>query len=173
MREVKFRTKLTPQEKDFWNKCYKIGMKNGWMNGKFAEADGDFIVEEDRLNKKSVAVIDDIGELRKYFAMGNWGLGSSVIYKNLCFMNQINGGDEWLVIKQFKNGIAKAFESYTLGPSARSYQGETDKSYLNSEEENLSKEELEKIFPKEINELMEAKLYSVKEKGKEGVLGRQ
>lgn len=42
-------------------------------------------------------------------AYGNWCLGQGFCYKNLCFINQVNGGDEWLTIKD-----DYAFESITF-----------------------------------------------------------
>lgn len=88
-------------EKDFAERCYKIGMQNGWCSGTFAMADGDFIVEEDRLNRKSFCVADDEETLMEFFAVGNWCLGQAIIYRNLCFIQQDSGGDEWLTIKDF------------------------------------------------------------------------
>lgn len=38
-------------------------------------------------------------ELHTYFAHGNWCVGQGFYYKNLCFINQMDGGDEWLAIK--------------------------------------------------------------------------
>ena len=97
---MQFGRKLkTVAEIKFWEEAYKIGMKNGWCSGEFAMQDGDFIAEEDRLNKKSVCAIDDIETLKAFFKQGNWCLGQAVIFKSLCFIQQINGGDEWLVIK--------------------------------------------------------------------------
>lgn len=123
----------TKAEKDFWKLCYKIGMKNGWCSGRFAMEDGDFIVEEDRLNKHSVMVVDNLKDLRRFFAHGNWCLGFAVIYKNLCFMQQVNGGDEWLTIRKTAKG-AESFESITFGPMARNYRGHYDAGYLDSTE---------------------------------------
>jgi len=103
------------EEKLFWKKCYELGMSNDWCNGKFSEADGNFIVEEDRLNKKSVIVFDSFWELACYFEHGNWCLGSSVIYRNLCMIQQDNGGDEYLTMKLFKDGVVRSFESISFG----------------------------------------------------------
>jgi len=110
MFDFKTRKPTTPEEIAFKDKCYTIGMQNGWCNGEFARQDGNFIVEEDRLNPNSFVVIDDPETLKKFFKSGNWCLGQGVIYQNLCFINQINGGDEWLTIKDFGNEIRK-FES--------------------------------------------------------------
>jgi len=40
---------------------------------------------------------------------GNWGLGQAYILGDICFINQVNGGDEWLTIKG-----KTAFESITM-----------------------------------------------------------
>ncbi len=42
---------------------------------------------------------------------GNWAIGTAFYYRDLCFINQVDGGDEWLTIR---HGIA--FESMTLEP---------------------------------------------------------
>ncbi|MDE5051766.1 hypothetical protein NDK25_04980 [Niallia taxi] len=41
---------------------------------------------------------------------GCWALGTAFYYKNLCFIQQVGGGDEWLIIKE-----DKSFESYSSG----------------------------------------------------------
>lgn len=53
-----------------------------------------------------------IEELEERIGHGNWSIGTSFYYRDLCFINQVNGGDEWLTIR---HGIA--FESITFGPS--------------------------------------------------------
>jgi hypothetical protein len=106
----RLRKPKTKEEKDFAERCYKIGMKNGWCSGRYAIEDGDFIVEEDRLNRKSFSVADDEETLKEFFKFGNWCLGQGIIYRNLCFIQQDNGGDEWLTIKDFQDG-AEDFES--------------------------------------------------------------
>lgn len=106
----RLRKPKTPAEKDFAERCYEIGMKNGWCSGRYAMEEGDFIVEEDRLNKNSISVVDDVETLREFFIFGNWCLGTGIIYKNLCFIQQIDGGDEWLAIKTFVDGTID-FES--------------------------------------------------------------
>ncbi|NVM45566.1 MAG: hypothetical protein HWN79_11680 [Candidatus Lokiarchaeota archaeon] len=49
-----------------------------------------------------------IPELYNLLTQGNWILGQPFYFRNLCFINQINAGDEWLVIR---DGLA--FESLT------------------------------------------------------------
>lgn len=103
----------TASQKEFMEMCYKIGMKNHWCSGKAAIEDGDYVVEEDRLNRDSFKIFDSLDKLKEYFARGNWCLGSSFIYNDLCFMNQVDGGGEWLTIKRFGDE-AIAFESMSM-----------------------------------------------------------
>ena len=97
----------------FKERAYQIGMKNGWCSGLYEMQDGGFVSEEDRLNKNSISEIKNIEKLKEFFKNGNWCLGQGVIYKNLCFIQQVNGGDEWLTIKDFPDG-AIDFESITF-----------------------------------------------------------
>lgn len=109
----------TKAEKQFAAEAYEMGMKNGWCSGRYAIADGDFITEEDRLNKGSFSVINDIEVLRDFFKNGNWCLGCAVIYKSLCFIEQVNGGSEFLVIKNSKKEGCFAFESWSTEAMAK------------------------------------------------------
>jgi len=104
----------TKEEKEFWEQAYNIGMQNPWASGQADLEYGNPIVEEDRLNKNSCSVIDDSKTLKEFFKAGNWCLGQAVIYKNLCFIQQVDGGDEWLTIKRFSNGKVKDFESVSF-----------------------------------------------------------
>lgn len=113
------------QEKQLLQRCYEAGMKNGWASGKFAHADGDFIVEEDRLNKNSICFIDNIKELKHFFRHGNWCLGQGVIYKDLFFLQQIGGGDEWATYKITDEKIEQ-FESITFGLGIKRGEFEQD-----------------------------------------------
>ena len=103
----------TASQKEFIEMCYKIGMKNGWCSGRYAIQDGDYITEEDRLNKNSFKIYHELAELKETLSRSNWCIGTACIYNDLCFMNQVDGGGEWLTIKRFgKEAIA--FESMTM-----------------------------------------------------------
>ena len=52
-------------------------------------------------------------ELREKFIHGNWGIRQGFMYESLCFINQVNGGDEWWTIKAFGNKLVP-FESITF-----------------------------------------------------------
>jgi hypothetical protein len=49
-------------------------------------------------------------ELLEKFTHGNWSLGQAFFRGDLCFVQQVDGGDEWLAIKQ---GVP--FESISFG----------------------------------------------------------
>ena len=103
-------------DKEFKEKCYLRGMENPWCSGRAAIADGSFIVEADRLNRDSFTVFETIEELKAAFDQGNWCLGQAFVYGDLCFINQINGGDEWLTMKRFADEVV-CFESSSWVPS--------------------------------------------------------
>jgi hypothetical protein len=52
----------------------------------------------------------DAAELAARLAHGNWCLGQAFFLGDLCFIQQVGGGDEWLVIKE-----NVAFESASCG----------------------------------------------------------
>lgn len=118
--------------------AYKKGMENGWCSGRYAEEDGDFMVEEDRLNLNSFIFVEDLLELEEFFRRGNWCLGQAVIFQELCFIQQIDGGDEWLTMKLFGNEVV-VFESISFQPFIR--HGEFDE--LLSQLQKASKEQCE------------------------------
>jgi len=97
----------------FVDECYKIGMANPWCSGNVARDDGDFITEDDRLNRNSFTVFKDLEKLKEDLKGGNWGLGQAFMYNDLCFINQVDGGDEWLTIKRFDDEVI-SFESMSM-----------------------------------------------------------
>jgi hypothetical protein len=38
-------------------------------------------------------------ELKEKLEHGNWCLGTAFYYLDICFINQVDGGDEWLTIR--------------------------------------------------------------------------
>jgi hypothetical protein len=51
-------------------------------------------------DRRSFNVCADAAELEARFVHGNWCLGSAFYLGNLCFIQQVDGGDEWLGIKE-------------------------------------------------------------------------
>ncbi|OVE79479.1 hypothetical protein BVY01_02410 [bacterium I07] len=76
----------------------RIGLQNPWIAGAY---DPEF-------KEKSFYECHTVEELKEKFLHGNWCLGQAFFYQNICFINQVNGGDEWLVIRD-----DIPFESFT------------------------------------------------------------
>jgi hypothetical protein len=57
---------------------------------------------------------ETLDELRRFFKWGNWAIRCGAVYENLCFVQQVNGGDEWWVIKKFMDGELIGFESISF-----------------------------------------------------------
>jgi len=62
--------------------------------------------------KYSFADCENVKELEKCIKEST-AIRSGCIYKNLAFVNQVNGGDEWWTLKQF-DGKLVGFESITF-----------------------------------------------------------
>lgn len=77
----------------------QIGNNNTWIK---KACDPSF-------NRQSFCKCNTLEELEARIQQGNWCLGQAFYYQNLCFINQINGGDEWLTIKDDYD-----FESFTF-----------------------------------------------------------
>jgi len=79
--------------------------KNPWL------ADREYDLSDYRYSFREVSGVD---ELRDVFMHGNWAIRSGYIYKDLAFVQQVDGGDEWLALKK-ENGKWKDFESISFG----------------------------------------------------------
>lgn len=77
----------------------RIGRQNPWIR----EANDPPFTE------LSFHVCEDEDELVERLLHGNWCLGQAFVLGDLCFINQVDGGDEWLTIKG-----NTAFESITM-----------------------------------------------------------
>ena len=67
----------------------EIGNGNYWIQ----EA------EDPPFNENSFYQCSNLKELQKKLNHGNWCLGQAFYLADICFIQQINGGNEWLVIK--------------------------------------------------------------------------
>ena len=88
----------------------EVGKKNSWIKH---SNDPPFTLN-------SFSECKSIEVLAEKFVHGNWCLGQAFYFKNLCFINQIDGGDEWLVIKDDLD-----FESCTMGAIIKDGEFET------------------------------------------------
>jgi len=67
----------------------KIGNHNIWIS---EAEDPSFSINPCDECKSWEEIIEKLNQ-------GNWCNGQAFYYKNFCFINQVNGGDEWLVIR--------------------------------------------------------------------------
>lgn len=96
--------RITGREHDgLVEKC----QENGWLKvGGYDWQDDPFLEEY----PYEFSRIDDIDALREYFERGNWAIRQGVVFDDLAFVNQVNGGDEWWTLKRDGEGWL-AFES--------------------------------------------------------------
>jgi len=89
-------------------KWLSIAQQNAWIRQRGSQDANDTCAFEEPLSEHDFFQCGTIEELYNFLSRGNWMLGQPFYYQNLCFINQINAGDEWLVIR---DGLA--FESLT------------------------------------------------------------
>ena len=97
-----FRAGLTPEQRNLVRGWIKIGRQNPWIS----QAD------DPPFNELSFHICGQFRELAERLLHGNWCLGQAFALENLCFINQVDGGDEWLTIR----GVVP-FESITMQSS--------------------------------------------------------
>ena len=84
--------------------------ENGWlMEGGYAWQDDPFLEEY----PYSFVRADSIEGLREYFG-GNWALRQGILYDDLAFIQQVDGGDEWWTLKKLPDGRWLDFESWSF-----------------------------------------------------------
>lgn len=71
------------------NPWIKVGGAEFEPEGLCCERDYPFYLER----------YDDVAMLQMFFEHGNWGLRAAVQYRDVVFVNQVNGGDEWWTLK--------------------------------------------------------------------------
>ena len=80
------------KENELLNRWQEIGEKNIWIRDAI-----DPIFTKQMLKK-----CDSILQLYHFLKEAGWCLGQGFYYQTICFINQSNGGDEWLTIKGFR-----------------------------------------------------------------------
>jgi hypothetical protein len=81
------------------NTWLEIAQNNVWISQRGSYHPEDDCAFEDPLCPKDFYECYTIQGLYNQLVKGNALLGQPFYYKNLCFINQINAGDEWLVIR--------------------------------------------------------------------------
>ena len=85
--------------------------ENGWLRrGGYPWQDDPYLEEY----PYEFAKASNVEELRGFFAHGNWALRQGIVYEDLAFVQQVDGGDEWWTLKRTDSGWL-AFESWSFG----------------------------------------------------------
>ncbi len=102
LKEADERTK-----RELADKC----QENGWLRrGGYPWQDDPYLEEY----PYQFAMADSVEELRGFFAHGNWALRQGIVYEDLAFVQQVDGGDEWWTLKRDGSGWID-FESWSFG----------------------------------------------------------
>jgi hypothetical protein len=113
-------------DKDTKAELIKKCQKNGWLKRNGYEFKDGFLDEWSEDYEYSFVKTDEIDVLRSYFEYGNWSIRQGILYKDLAFINQVNGGDEWWTLKKFDNEWLD-FESISCGFIIRRFEGRFEK----------------------------------------------
>ena len=100
--------RITGREHDgLVEKC----QENGWLKvGGFDWQDDPFLEEYPYEFSRT----DSVDRLREALGSGNWAIRQGFCYRDLAFIQQVNGGDEWWTLKRTDAGWL-AFESWSFG----------------------------------------------------------
>ena len=113
-------------------KWLSIAQQNPWIRQRGSGDANDICAFEEALSELDFFQCGTIAELYSFLVRGNWMLGQPFYFQNLCFINQINAGDEWLVIRD-----RIAFESLTAEAMGFEEFKEWVKRVMNATEEDL------------------------------------
>jgi hypothetical protein len=93
-------------------KLVETCQQNPWLKLDGVDfGDGELYVESDY--PYCLERYDDLDMLRAFFEHGNWALRAAVQWRDLIFVNQVNGGDEWWTLKMVGDDLIP-FESITF-----------------------------------------------------------
>ena len=102
-----FEPRSKPLDEETREQLVSKCQENGWLKvGGYDWQDDPFLEEY----PYEFMRIDDIDALREHFGRGNWAIRQGVVFDDLAFINQSNGGDEWWTLKRDGEGWV-AFES--------------------------------------------------------------
>lgn len=112
-----YRLYSMPVDKDTEDALIAKCQENGWLKrGGYAWQDDPFLEDY----PYSFSSIDDLDDLRKTLGQGNWSLRQGFLYKDLAFIQQQDGGDEWWTLKKTDEGWLD-FESWSFERIAENY----------------------------------------------------
>lgn len=102
---------LTPATQEEHDSLVEKCQKNGWLKRGGFDWQDDPWLEEYPYEFSRASTIKDLAD---FFSNGNWAIRQGVLFGDLAFIQQINGGDEWWTLKRCPDGSWLAFESYTM-----------------------------------------------------------
>ena len=105
------RSKMLSVSKELEKEYKKLCQKNIWLKRFGIPFEDDPCLELD--SPYSIVEIKELEALKAFFEHGNWSIRQGVLYHDLIFANQVNGGDEWWTCKRF-DGEWVPFESITF-----------------------------------------------------------
>ena len=107
--------KMTPVDEETASALTDKCQENGWLRiGGYDWQDDPFMEEY----PYEFASLGSIEELREFAQHGNWAIRQGVVYGDLAFIQQVNGGDEFWTLKRDGDSWMD-FESVSLGHMAK------------------------------------------------------
>lgn len=91
--------KMIPVSEEMQKTYKKLCQRNGWLMDGGIPFEDDPCLELD--SSYSIIEFKDSEALETFFEHGNWSIRQGVLYHDLIFANQVNGGDEWWTCKRF------------------------------------------------------------------------
>ena len=103
---------LTPATQEERDSLVLKCQENGWLKRGGFDWQDDPYLEDYPYEFSRASTIDDLSD---FFRSGNWAIRQGVLFGDLAFVNQVNGGDEWWTLKRDFDGSWVQFESMSLG----------------------------------------------------------
>ncbi len=110
------RSQMHPVSSELHQRLMDKCQKNPWLklHGLPFEDDPDFEADSPYVFSE----IRTIEILEMFFDHGNWSIRQGVVHRDMVFINQVNGGDEWWALKQDGNSYI-SIESVSFKPMIR------------------------------------------------------
>lgn len=102
-----------PISQELYDTLVALCQRNCWLKRHGLAFMDDPCLEAD--SPYTFCEYEDIAMLKLFFEHGNWSIRQGVVYRDLFFCNQVNGGDEWWVCRYDPaEGAYFPFESVTM-----------------------------------------------------------
>lgn len=111
MGTIDWRERTRPVDRGLHEALVAKCQENGWLKRGGYDWQDDPWLEE---YPYEFVEAEDVSALRGFLGCGNWAIRTGIVYDDLAFIQQVNGGDEWWTLKKAPVGW-EAFESWTFG----------------------------------------------------------